>query len=86
MHWKMWRQLLLISFCRLFLNRPRVVSPGGWEVSENRFIDCMAGSFIGEKQKLLKYFQDLTRHVVAVCPFGAGGGRDNHIHDNYCGC
>jgi hypothetical protein len=30
----------------------------GWEISENRFIDCMAGSFIG-------------------------GGRDNHIHDNY---
>ena len=30
----------------------------GWEIRENRFIDCMAGSFIG-------------------------GGRDNHIHDNY---
>lgn len=21
---------------------------GGWEISENRFIDCMAGSFIGK--------------------------------------
>jgi hypothetical protein len=30
----------------------------GWEITENKFINCMAGSFIG-------------------------GGRDNHIHNNY---
>ena len=54
----------------------------GWEVAGNRFINCMAGSFIGVSRHdiagiWVAFFSRCRRYRCGQ------GGRDNHVHNNY---